>query len=288
MSQDRTPPKAKRTIAVLSAALSVAAAGLVAAGIYSGSSRPDQVVLHRVVTGGSAAPPATTSAASVPAAASRVTPRPAPAAPSDLPAIGPGPETVAYAVVSSVPVFAEPAAAGPMMTLSNPNPWRAPLVFLVLGGTEGWVKVMLPVRPNESTGWVPASDLNLQNDDYAIVVSLSAHALGVYRDRVQVARYPVAVGASYAPTPAGNFFVTEILKAPNPNGAYGAYAFGLSDFSNTYSEFEGGPGQIAIHGTNQPWVIGSNASHGCIRVRDDVDLYLESVLGPGSIVDVIN
>jgi len=36
-----------------------------------------------------------------------------------------------------------------------------------------------------------------------------------------------------------------------------------------------------IHGTNQPWVIGTGASHGCIRLRnkDILDLWPRVPLG---------
>ena len=57
-----------------------------------------------------------------------------------------------------------------------------------------------------------------------------------------------------------------MLKATNPTGAFGPYAYGLSAFSNTFTEFEGGPGQIGMHGTNEPSSIGRNVSHGCIRM----------------------
>ncbi|HZU71969.1 MAG TPA: L,D-transpeptidase family protein [Acidimicrobiales bacterium] len=280
-------PAAKRLIATVSVALAMGAALLVGVGIYTAGSRGSmRTVEHRVIVSVPGGTPAARTAPpqAVPVAATSRGPA---TTASALPAVGPGPETVAYALDRSLPVFPSPGAAGPTMTLANPNSSGAPLVLLVLGGQPGWVQVMLPVRPNESTGWVPREDVNLQQDDYAVVVSLSARALELYRDRAPVARFPVAVGASWAPTPPGNFYVTEVLAASNPNGAYGSYAFGLSDFSGTYSEFEGGPGQIAIHGTNQPWVIGTSASHGCVRVRDDVDRYLGSVLPDGSIVDIV-
>ena len=57
---------------------------------------------------------------------------------------------------------------------------------------------------------------------------------------------------------------------PNPGGPYGTYAFGLSGRSNVLTEFAGGDGQIAIHGTNQPQLVGTASSHGCIRVTNDV------------------
>ena len=54
------------------------------------------------------------------------------------------------------------------------------------------------------------------------------------------------------PTPKGTYFVAELLKQPNPSGPYGPFAFGLSAHSNVLQTFGGGPGQIGIHGTNEP------------------------------------
>ncbi len=34
------------------------------------------------------------------------------------------------------------------------------------------------------------------------------------------------------------------------------------------TNFDGGNGVIGIHGTDQPQVIGHDASHGCIRLTD--------------------
>ena len=34
------------------------------------------------------------------------------------------------------------------------------------------------------------------------------------------------------------------------------------------TEFGGGDGQIAIHGTNNPGDIGQDVSHGCVRIEN--------------------
>ena len=40
------------------------------------------------------------------------------------------------------------------------------------------------------------------------------------------------------------------------------------------SEFNGGDGQIAIHGTDDEGTIGQDVSHGCVRVANDIILKL--------------
>jgi lipoprotein-anchoring transpeptidase ErfK/SrfK len=66
------------------------------------------------------------------------------------------------------------------------------------------------------------------------------------------------------------FYLTALLRQPTRGGAYGPYAFGLSGFSPVLRHFAGGPGQLGLHGTNDPSSIGHSVTHGCIRVRNRV------------------
>ena len=194
---------------------------------------------------------------------------------------------VAAATVPSLPVYVTPRALSPAQALTNPNNLGAPLVLLVNAVERGWLQVYLPERPNESTGWISQSNVTLATDPAHIVVSLSARQITLYRGRSQVFQASVAVGAPDAPTPVGHFFVTEVLQLTDPGDAYGPYALGLSGFSNTYYSFDGGPGQIAIHGTNQPWVIGGYASHGCVRLTNPEITALAIQVPAGTPVDIV-
>lgn len=194
--------------------------------------------------------------------------------------------TVGYARNPSVAVYPSPGAPSPSTSLSNPNSVGAPLVFLVLNRQAGWDQVQLPMRPNESTGWVQESDLNLYSNNVSVVVHLGAHTLDVYKEGQVIDHQPIIAGSPSSPTPTGNFYVTELLKAPDPSGPYGPYAFGLSAFSNVYTEFDGGPGQVAIHGTDQPTMIGESISHGCVRLQNDAIVHLTSEVPVGSPVQI--
>ena len=151
-------------------------------------------------------------------------------------------------------------------TMRNPNKLGAPLVFLVIGQRSGGWLVRIPARPNGSTGWIKSSDVTVALTEWSLRISLSHHRLSVYKQGALKRTITVGLGRPSAPTPRGKFYLTELLQAANPNGAYGPYAYGLSAFSSTFTEFEGGPGQIGMHGTNQPSSIGRNVSHGCIRM----------------------
>jgi len=195
---------------------------------------------------------------------------------------------VATATVPSLPVYASPRALSSEQSLANPNPLGAPLTLLVDAVQGGWLQVYLPERPNEATGWVTATNVTLATDAYRITVDLGARQVSLYRDGTKLVTDSAAVGAPDSPTPTGHFFVTEDLQLTDPSGPYGPYALGLSGFSNTYYSFEGGPGQIAIHGTNQPWVIGGYASHGCVRLTNPDIAALVQQVPAGTPVDIVN
>jgi lipoprotein-anchoring transpeptidase ErfK/SrfK len=161
-----------------------------------------------------------------------------------------------------------PGAKHPFLTLRNPNEDGAPLVFLVQKRVQYWIKVYLPVRPNGSTGWVRARSVRLAIDPYRVVVSLRARRVSVYERNRLVRSERAGVGRSVLPTPSGTYFLVSLLKQPNPHGAYGPYAFGLSAYSNVLQSFGGGPGQIGLHGTDDPSRLGTNVSHGCIRISN--------------------
>jgi lipoprotein-anchoring transpeptidase ErfK/SrfK len=194
---------------------------------------------------------------------------------------------VATSTVPSLPIYATPRALSPAQALANPNQLGAPLTLLVTAVQGGWLQVYLPERPNESTGWISHTDVTLATDAEHIVVNLSARQVTLYRDGGQVFQASVAVGSPDSPTPTGHFFVTEVLQLTDPGDAYGPYALGLSGFSNTYYSFDGGPGQIAIHGTNQPQVIGGYASHGCVRLTNPEITALATQVPGGTPVDIV-
>jgi lipoprotein-anchoring transpeptidase ErfK/SrfK len=62
-------------------------------------------------------------------------------------------------------------------------------------------------------------------------------------------------------------------------------ALGISAFQPKLSGWaQGGP--VAIHGTNQPELIGQAVSHGCVRMRDKDVLAVSRVVPAGSPVEI--
>jgi lipoprotein-anchoring transpeptidase ErfK/SrfK len=136
--------------------------------------------------------------------------------------------------------------------------------------TPEWYHVRLSVLPNGTTGWVRASAVQTYRVRSRIVVDLSQRRLRLYRSGRLAFETPVAVGASATPTPVGRYFVNERYVLPDASGPFGPDALGISAHSDALQHTWVEDGPIGIHGTNEPWSIGQAASHGCIRVSNDV------------------
>ena len=198
----------------------------------------------------------------------------------------PPPALIAESTVPKIEVFRRPGSARPVRHFKHPSEYGFPRVFLVKEDTGDWLRVYLPMEPNESTGWVRARDVSLTTTGYRILVDTSRNHLTVFDgDRVLV-RETVAVGTGGTPTPTGHFYITMLVEPPDPGGAYGPYAYGLSAYSEVLNTFAGGDGQVAIHGTNDPSSIGQDASHGCIRMDNRVITRLTRFLPLGTPVDI--
>ena len=117
--------------------------------------------------------------------------------------------------------------------------------------------------------------------EWHIVVDLSRRRVTVYRAGHRVRVFKAVVGKPSTPTPQGEFFVEESIALRA--GDVGApFALALSARSNVLQEFDGGPGQIALHGlANIGGVLGSAGSHGCVRLDNGTMRWLVARVGPG-------
>jgi lipoprotein-anchoring transpeptidase ErfK/SrfK len=116
-----------------------------------------------------------------------------------------------------------------------------------------------------------------------VLVSIPDRQLAVLEDGRVLKVFPVAVGATDSPSPAGEFQIVNRLANPayyhkgtvipaGPANPLGSRWMGLS--------LKG----YGIHGTNAPRSIGKAASHGCIRMakRD-----LEQLFGMVRVGDTV-
>lgn len=192
-----------------------------------------------------------------------------------------------YASNGAVDVYSSSGDDEPEMTLDGTTILGTVTVLAVVAGPDhGWVEVMLPVRPNGSTGWVEVENVDLYVADSEIVVDLSQRELTYLVDGVEILRTEAGIGSDYNQTPPGTFFVTDNVTLADPNSPWGPHALGISARSETITEFNGGDGIIGIHGTNNPGSIGDNISLGCVRLPNDMITALHEMVPLGTRVTV--
>ena len=205
---------------------------------------------------------------------------------ADLGRLPRGTSAVAWALARPVPVYRAPGDGRSELRFSTQDQYGITQVFLVKRAIPGWLEVYLPVRPNDSTGWVRSSSVGLTLDPYRVVVDTTAHELTILRAGRPLMRTTVGIGKPATPTPHGLFYVVEALRMVPSTGPYGTYAFGLSAHSTVLKTFGTGDAQVALHGTNEPASIGHNWSNGCVHMSDGAADWLARTLPLGTPVQI--
>jgi lipoprotein-anchoring transpeptidase ErfK/SrfK len=226
-----------------------------------------------------------------PAPSTATTPA-APAAP------GPGRvrlgEGSTYVAVATTDVTARSKPGGGRVVGLFPKttPWGSPTPFLVKHAYrnatgETWLQVLLPRRPNELIGWVRRDQVRLRPVVHRLEVDLSARTVRLLRDGRTQRTWPVGIGRAATPTPTGSFYLTVKLRPPQISPVYGAWALGLSAYSEVLEQFGTGDGQIALHGTADPTDLGRPVSHGCVRLDNQAITSLAATVPLGTPVTIL-
>ena len=202
--------------------------------------------------------------------------------------------TIARVVVAS-DVRQSPGGGKVLARLGTQAPWTGgPVALLVLGGRrdgEGrlWLKVRLPDRPNDASGWVNADHVRTSVTPWRVRIRLRARSVSVYRRGRLVRRFRAVVGKPATPTPRGVFAVAERARQADPAGFLGPWALHLTAHSDVLDNYGGGPGRVAIHGRSGASLadpLGTAASHGCVRVDNRQIRWLAARLRPGTPVRI--
>ena len=195
---------------------------------------------------------------------------------------------IGTAVVPRVEVYRTAQSTAPFTTLSNPLPdGKTPLTLLVDAQSVDRAKVLLPIQPNGSTGWVKLQQISTARNDFRIEVSLRAFEMKVFRGADEILNEKVGIGTEVNPTPVGRFYIKALLRPPNQDTVYGHYAYPLSGTSEAMTEWNGGEPTLGIHGTNDATAsIGKRVSHGCIRMTNEAITQLAKILPLGTPVIV--
>lgn len=195
---------------------------------------------------------------------------------------------VADATGPGVPLFSEPGVPVPSgRVMENPTWEGLHLTFLVRDRTSDWLRVQIMSRPNSALAWIRRSDVTLRRVDHHILIERGARRLSVLQGDDVVFQTDVATGKDSSPTPLGTFFVDGVVRLDPPHRSYGTGQLSFTGFSEVYTSFGGGVGQVAMHGTQNPALIGTPASNGCVRMRNE-DIDAVTLLAPtGTPVEVI-
>ncbi len=216
-----------------------------------------------------------------------------PARATPPPQIAPSQELVA--LIGSHPVSSSPGGAFDGSVAGSRSLTGEQTVLPVLSAVidnsvdaqgQLWLQVRLPGRvlgrvTPPATGWIKGSHTVISSTAWHLVVELAARRILVYDHGVQVRSFKAVVGKPSTPTPTGDYFVEENVKMRR-GAPGGPFALATSDRSNVLHSFEGGPGQIAIHGVaNLGGTLGTAESHGCIRLATRAITWLAERIRPG-------
>jgi len=211
----------------------------------------------------------------------------------------PGPPTVSSAwvahIVTPTPALSAPRHGRVKITVpTSAAIYGAPVALLVLGarvtpdGTT-WLRVLLPERPNGISGWINSNYVELTRTPWQVDVSVEARTVSLLRAGRLVGRWQAVVGKPSTPTPRGLYAVYERVPQPSPNDFFGTWALLLTAFSPVLHDFDGGPGQVAIHGRGGASLLdplGSARSHGCIRIDNSAIDVLARDASEGTPVEI--
>jgi hypothetical protein len=182
------------------------------------------------------------------------------------------------------------ADAAPVGRLETETPEGTANIVLAVGHTDDrsgrvWVRVRLPVLPNNTIGWVPRQKLGGYTEvDTHLVVDLEHLTATLLKNGRQIFRAGVGIGQPRWPTPRGHFYVRNKLSGFQ-NAFYGPVAFGTSARSAVLTDWPAG-GFVGIHGTNQPDILPGRVSHGCIRLRNADILALARLMPVGTPITI--
>ena len=135
----------------------------------------------------------------------------------------------------------------------------------------------------------------IKNEPLLIIVEKAKYKLYLFKEGKEIKSYDVAIGKNPGQkervgdmtTPSGEFKVDEIIASNN----------WTHDFNDGKGEIEGAYGPwfvsletgwigIGIHGTHDPGSIGTMASEGCIRMKNDQVAELKDMVFVGAKVIV--
>lgn len=178
----------------------------------------------------------------------------------------PGGSGALVAQVSKPAVLLASPGGARIGSLGLKSQFGSPVVVWVRRYSGRWLGVVSPAVGNGRLGWILRSTVTLRRVQYELAVSLSQrHVTVLYKGR-RIASYLIAIGMPSAPTPTGDFAVTDRLNTGDPSGPYGCCILATSALAPHAIQDWSGGNRIAIHSTPETSSIGHDVSHGCMRL----------------------
>jgi len=199
------------------------------------------------------------------------------------------PEATTFATVSGAPSDPQPAAGATAGKVLHPK--QELVVYASVGGKpiaklpeiqmgsptwvpvvaqqDDWAQILLPTRPNASSGWVHVTDgaAETAQNDYAVHVDRASFTLEILQAGKQVGKWTIGTGKEQHPTPAGRAYI--IASIEETKNTYSPIVLPLSYHSDSLETFGGGPGTVGLHTWPDTSFVGKANSDGCIRVTED-------------------
>jgi lipoprotein-anchoring transpeptidase ErfK/SrfK len=238
-----------------------------------------------VATSVPGAPPASTARGPAATGAGPRTIAPVPVSPAELSGL---PRATTFTTTTAAPRDPDPFADTSGLVLHPMTvqvlyaaPGRSPVAVLpatelgaptwvpIIQTSPGWDRVLLPSKPNGTSGWIytggnSSSKVDIRKSSYLIRVEIGARKLSIIDNGQSLGTWTVAVGAAGTPTPTGRTFLLALLAPAQPT--YSPLILPLGFHSDTLDSYGGGPGTVALHGWPDPSIFGKAVSHGCVRV----------------------
>jgi lipoprotein-anchoring transpeptidase ErfK/SrfK len=152
-----------------------------------------------------------------------------------------------------------------VVRVATKTEFGSPTVLSVVGQRKGWLRVLHPALDNGKTGWIPATDAELQSTDFEIRIDRSDRTARLRNDGKTVMTFTVAVGRDGNETPLGRFAVTDKLRPADAQSPYGCCAVALTGHQPKLVPGWPGGDRLAIHHTPAEGTVGQAASLGCLR-----------------------
>ena len=186
----------------------------------------------------------------------------------------------------SIPAYDAPGGA----QIDEVGYWYGyPMTMPILEERPGWLRIMMPERPNGLTAWVQADQVTRSTSAWRMVLTLSETRVRVYKDGYEVWSAAVGIGRDSTRTPTGSYFVAVIEK-PGPPG-YGPIVLDLNAHSEDIHSWQGaGDAITAFHGPFGSEELiragGGKVSNGCIRMLPEDQIKMDGI-PLGTPVDIV-